>query len=163
MILHGLHLRNWRNIESLDLDDLNHDLVVLHGPNRTGKSGIVLALRYGLFDFDHSSSATAIKNCSPRRSQASPEVDIEFEVSEKRYRLHKVFSTRKDGEAWLKEITSTGETVLERDKEAGRQARLLLEAEKSSPASSSPPRAFHFPPHQNTAKSSMLFSKDQTD
>ena len=99
MILHGLHLRNWRNIESLDLDDLNHDLVVLHGPNRTGKSGIVLALRYGLFDFDHSSSATAIKNCSPRRSQASPEVDIEFEVSEKRYRLHKVFSTRKDGEA----------------------------------------------------------------
>ena len=132
MILHGLHLRNWRNIESLDLDDLNHDLVVLHGPNRTGKSGIVLALRYGLFDFDHSSSATAIKNCSPRRSQASPEVDIEFEVSEKRYRLHKVFSTRKDGEAWLKEITSTGETVLERDKEAGRQARLLLEAEKSS-------------------------------
>ena len=132
MILHGLRLQNWRNIESLELNDLNHDLVVLHGPNRTGKSGIVLALRYGLFDFDHSSSATAIKSCSPRRSQASPEVEIDFEVDEKRYRLHKVFSTRRDGEAWLKEITATGEAVLERDKEAGRQARMLLGAEKSS-------------------------------
>lgn len=131
MILHGLQIKHWRCISSLELHDLNHPLVVLHGPNRTGKSSIVLALRACLFDYDHDSRAKPLLSCVPRATKQSPEVTVDFEVDSGRYRIHKIFSTAKDGDAVLERITDTGSSVVERGKEAGRQTRLLLEGEKS--------------------------------
>ena len=44
MILRGIHLEHWCCIAKLDLEDLPAGVVVLHGPNRTGKSSLVKAI-----------------------------------------------------------------------------------------------------------------------
>ena len=42
MELVSLSLRNWRNIPRLVLDQLDRPLIVLAGPNRTGKTGVTI-------------------------------------------------------------------------------------------------------------------------
>lgn len=133
MILHGVTIRNWRNISQLVLDDLNVPLLVLYGPNRTGKSSIVEAIRCCLFDYDHDSSAGPIRGAAPWSTKASPEVTVEFEVANERLRLNKRFSPRKDGEATLERVSANGSaSIVERGKEASREARSRLKEEKSN-------------------------------
>lgn len=132
MILHSVTIRDWKNIGRLTLDALGAPLVVLHGPNRTGKSSIVEAIRCCLFDYDHDSTAAPIAGAAPWPTKATPEISIEFETEGRRYRLMKRFSKRKDGAALLEQLSTTGEaTVLERGKEAAREARRILSGEKS--------------------------------
>eukprot|EP00913_Durusdinium_trenchii_P023356 g21934.t1 len=60
-------------------------------------------------------------------------VTVEFETGGQRYRLMKRFSPRKDGEASLEQLSASGEsTVIERGKEASREARRILNGEKST-------------------------------
>jgi DNA repair exonuclease SbcCD ATPase subunit len=131
MILHGLTITNWKNLGRLELTDLDHPLVVLYGPNGTGKSSIVAALRSCLFDFDHNSTAAVIREAVPWFTKRTPEVAVEFETGGERYRLSKRFSTLKDGGAELERWSGGGWTVLVRDKEASRDARRLLGTDKS--------------------------------
>lgn len=131
MILHALSIRNWRNIGELDLQGLDHPIVVLYGPNRTGKSSLVAALRSCLLDYDHDSTRPAVRDSIPWQSKLTPEVTVEFQLAGGRYRLMKRFSNRKDGGAILERQSGSSWQVLERDKEAGREARKLLESENS--------------------------------
>ncbi|HVW02127.1 MAG TPA: AAA family ATPase, partial [Planctomycetaceae bacterium] len=133
MILHGLRIENWRNIGRLELAELDHPLVVLHGPNRTGKSSLFAALRSCLFDFDHDTTQRIIRDASPWQNKGAPEVVVEFEQQGARYRLTKRFSRNKDGFALLERRASdTQWTIVERDKEAGREVRRILGVEQSN-------------------------------
>ncbi|MGL5095822.1 MAG: AAA family ATPase, partial [Planctomycetia bacterium] len=67
MILRGVEIDHWRCIGSLRLSDLPDGVVVLHGPNRTGKSSLVKAVRACLFDYDHNSKDKEIVRSVPRR------------------------------------------------------------------------------------------------
>ena len=58
MILRGIHVEHWCCIASLQLEDLPEGIIILHGPNRTGKSSLVKALRGCLFDFVPRSNRT---------------------------------------------------------------------------------------------------------
>jgi DNA repair exonuclease SbcCD ATPase subunit len=131
MILHSLSIRHWRNIGELELTGLDHPIVVLYGPNRTGKSSLVAALRSCLLDFDHDSAAAERDN-SPWHAPAIPEVAVEFETGGHRYRLLKRFSKRKDGGAALERRNGSAWQLVERDKEAGREARKILGLDKSN-------------------------------
>lgn len=132
MILRSVHLEHWRCIRKLDLTGLPDGIVVLHGPNRTGKSSLVRALRCCLFDADHNTNSRDIKASQPWNGAGPPRVAIEFALGGADYRLTKVFSPRKDGLALLEQKNGVGWKVLEKaPKEAARKARELLGAADS--------------------------------
>jgi energy-coupling factor transporter ATP-binding protein EcfA2 len=132
VILRGIHVAHWCCIARLDLDDLPGGNVVLYGPNRTGKSSLVKALRGCLFDFDHDTTKAELKNCLPWNGAGPPTVAVEFETAGELYRITKVFSKRVDGLARLERKAGDQWRVLEDSpREASRKTRELLGAEKS--------------------------------
>jgi len=132
MILRGLHVAHWCCIAELDLDDLPAGIVVLHGPNRTGKSSLVKAVRACLYDFDHDSGRAELKSCFPHNGAGPSSVAIDFETGGGLYRLTKVFSKRVDGSARLeKKSGDKFVSVEESPREAARKTRELLGADKS--------------------------------
>ncbi|HUG94391.1 MAG TPA: AAA family ATPase [Planctomycetaceae bacterium] len=138
MILHAVTIQNWKNIGRLELTDLDHPLVVLYGPNRTGKSSIVEAIRCCLYDFDHDATAGRIKCAIPWLTKQVPEIRVEFETGGQRYRLMKRFDKGKQGDAVLERRVPVGRsspaewTTLHRGKEASREARRILGVTKST-------------------------------
>jgi hypothetical protein len=130
VILRGIHIEHWRCIGKLDLDGLSPGVNVLSGPNRTGKSSLVAALRACLFDYDH--STRSLDDCRPWNSEESPKVIVEFVTGGEEYQLTKVFSPRKDGKAVLQKRVGSAWCVVHNDpKEASRKTRELLGADKS--------------------------------
>ena len=103
MIIRGIHVEHWRCIAQLNLDDLPAGIVVLHGPNRTGKSSLVKALRGCLFDFDHDTTRAELKTCLPWNNNGPPKLAVEFETAGRLYRISKVFSKKNDGLTKLEE------------------------------------------------------------
>lgn len=132
MRIRSIAVRNWACIETLDLPDLSDGLVILHGPNRTGKSSLVQAIRSCLFDHQHDSQDHVLLAAVPWRSKATPAVTIEFERGQERYRIAKVFGKARAGETRLEQQTAAGWTVLARGKDASRKTRELVGAEKSA-------------------------------
>ena len=133
MILRSIHVEHWCCIAELDLPDLPSDgIVVLHGPNRTGKSSLVKALRGCLFDLDHDTTKTELKSCLPYNGAGPPKIVVEFEAGGERYRLSKVFSKRADGLSRLEKKSGPNwHDVGDSSKEAARKTRELLGADKS--------------------------------
>jgi DNA repair exonuclease SbcCD ATPase subunit len=132
VILHGIQVQHWCCIASLDLDELPGGIVVLHGPNRTGKSSLVKAIRGCLFDFDHDTAKSEFKNCLPDNGAGPPKVIIEFEVANQRYRLSKIFSRRADGLARLERRSGPSwQEMGDSSKEATRKTRELFGIDKS--------------------------------
>jgi DNA repair protein SbcC/Rad50 len=132
VILRGIHIENWRCIDKLDLDTLSPGINVLSGPNRTGKSSLVAALRAALYDYDHNARCKELEQAVPWNTKHSPKVTVEFAVNGQEYQLTKVFSPRKDGRAVLKKKTGGNWTVVEEaPKEASRKTRELLGADAS--------------------------------
>jgi DNA repair exonuclease SbcCD ATPase subunit len=131
MILRAIHVEHWRCIAGLHLDRLSGGIAVLYGPNQTGKSSLVKAVRGCLFDFDHDSSKAELKSCFPQNGAGPPRVAIEFERSNRLYRITKVFA-RREGFARLEE--KSGECwreIAESSKEATRKTRELLGIDQS--------------------------------
>jgi hypothetical protein len=132
MILHSVHIEHWRCIARLDLEELPAGVIVLHGPNRTGKSSVLRALRACLFDFDHDTTRAELKNSLPYNGSGPPRVTVVFETGGIRYRIAKVFSRKADGLARLEKEEAGRWRVLEdAPKEASRRTRELLGTEKS--------------------------------
>lgn len=133
MILRGIHIEHWRCIAKLDIHELPDGIVVLHGPNRTGKSSLVRALRGCLFDFDHNSGSRDLEACRPHNGSGPPKVVIEFETGEQLHRLTKVFAKTKDGLARLEKRQGEKWHIVEdTPKEASRRVRELLKTDNSS-------------------------------
>jgi DNA repair exonuclease SbcCD ATPase subunit len=137
MILRGLRVENWRCIRELALGDLPEGIIVLHGPNRTGKSSLVLALRECLFDSDHDSSRKEIILSAPWGVAEPPKVIVEFQTGGLNYRLTKVFSNKKKEGFALLEKRVDGAWAVDQNapKEASRRARELLGGEESKSTS----------------------------
>ena len=132
MILRGLSIRNWRNIESLELVGLAPEFVIIHGPNKSGKSSAIEALRGCLLDFEYDSGHRSLRSATPRGTQLSPEVRVEFEAAGSTYEMCKVFSRRKDGKAILRQKYEDTWADIERGKEASKAAREILGVDSSN-------------------------------
>ena len=132
MRIRSVSVRNWACIESLDLTNLHDGLIILHGPNRTGKSSLVQAIRSCLFDHQHDSVDRAILAAVPWRSKTTPAVTIEFERGSERYRIGKTYAKSRFGDTRLEQQTAAGWTVLARGKDASKKTRELVGADKSA-------------------------------
>jgi DNA repair exonuclease SbcCD ATPase subunit len=133
MILNRIYVEHWRCIRQLELSQLGEGINVLFGPNRTGKSSLLHAIRSCLFDADHNSGGKEILTSYPWNGEGPPKVIVEFTAGGTGYRLTKVFSKKKDGTAVLEK--RTGELWKAEEsapKEASRRARELLQADKST-------------------------------
>ena len=83
---------------AVGLHDLAPGLNVIAGDNEEGKSTLLQAIRAALFDKYTSSVADTYR---PYGESVSPRVRLVFEINGVEYRLDKVFSRKKDGEATL--------------------------------------------------------------
>ena len=106
MIIRAIEVENWCCIDHAKLSNLPDGVIVLHGPNRSGKSSLFRAVRYCLYDYDHDSGHRDIKNAIPRSTKKSPRIVVEFETGGVRYRVSKVFSKGKDGMSLLERWAS---------------------------------------------------------
>jgi hypothetical protein len=82
------HFRCFRN--PVELSGLGAGIHVIHAPNETGKSSLVLAVARALFD-RHSTKDREIQQLRPWQTALSPRVFLEFETGGKLYRLEKAF------------------------------------------------------------------------
>jgi predicted ATP-dependent endonuclease of OLD family len=77
MILEGFEIENWSCIKRVAVDGLPPiGLIVLHGPNGTGKSSIIEALRACLMD--NKSTSKALERGFPKNSSEKPELASHF-------------------------------------------------------------------------------------
>jgi len=112
MILEGFEIENWSCIRKVSVTGLPPTgVIVLHGPNRRGKSSIVQALRAGLMDY--SSSTKALTSWYPRGTSEKPVVSVTFRAGGTSYRIKKHFGSSKSelasrttADAWKTETTS---------------------------------------------------------
>jgi predicted nucleic acid-binding Zn-ribbon protein len=104
MILEGFEIENWACIKKVCVAGLPATgVIVFCGPNRTGKSSIVQALRACLMDY--SSTTTALKSCYPRGTSEKSVVTVTFRAGDVTYRVKKCFGTK---ESELASKTSAG-------------------------------------------------------
>jgi DNA repair exonuclease SbcCD ATPase subunit len=132
VILRGIHIAHWCCIARLDLDDLPLGNVVLYGPNRTGKSSLLKAVRGCLFDLDHDTGRAELKSSLPWNGAGPPQVSVEFETAGQIFRITKIYSKRIDGLATLERKAGDQWQVVEASpREAARRTRELLGTDKS--------------------------------
>ncbi len=95
MKIRALRLEHFKKFEQAALvEGFGDGLNLIAGPNETGKSTLLLALRAALFE-RHRASAQAVKNFAPHSvTGAAPKVTVDFEIDGKRYRLEKRFLKR---------------------------------------------------------------------
>jgi chromosome segregation ATPase len=116
MIIEAFEIENWTCIKKLAVSGLPPTgVIVLHGPNRTGKSSLVQALRACLMDY--ASTTTALKTCYPRGSGEKPAVSVVFSAGGATHRIKKCFGSSKSELAgrtstgdWRVETTSAAES-----------------------------------------------------
>ena len=132
MRIRAVEVRNWACIESLSLTDLADGIVVLHGPNRTGKSSLAQALRSAVFDHFHDSQESTLLAAVPWKTKAAPHVTVEFEHGGARYRISKTFAKTKEGQAALERQSGSEWTVMVKGKDASKQVRELIGADSSA-------------------------------
>lgn len=99
MILHSLKVAHWRGL-TVELPNLHPGLNLITGPNQAGKSRLVQALRFGLFESSNGQAEYKRElKTSGDLSAGSPRVEIEFELQGQRWTV-------------VKEFLSSNETVL---------------------------------------------------
>jgi DNA repair exonuclease SbcCD ATPase subunit len=94
MKLQRLRIEQFKQFrQPLELSGLEPGLNLFTGPNESGKSTIVRAIRAAFFERYRSSSVRDLQPWGD--SGASPSVELEFESGGRRWRLHKQFLQRK--------------------------------------------------------------------
>lgn len=109
MILEGFVIDNWSCIKHLSVEALpTSGVIVLHGPNGTGKSSIVEALRACLMDYK--STSKAIDRAFSKRCPDKPRVSVTFRAKGVSWRITKQFNSK---ESRLESKSPLGQWKLE--------------------------------------------------
>lgn len=92
MKIRALRLEHFKKFDRpVTIEGFGDGLNLIAGPNETGKSTLLLALRAALFE-RHGSKAQAVKDLVPYHvSGAAPRVELAFEIGNKTYQLTKTF------------------------------------------------------------------------
>ena len=123
MILRNVRVQHFRCFRNpVELSGLGTGVHVIHAPNETGKSSLILAIARALFD-RYSTRDREIQQLRPWQTTLSPRITLEFETAGKRYRLEKGF---------LDDATS----VL--DEWTGQRFERLARTDESEPVHASP-------------------------
>ncbi len=111
MIVEGFEIENWKCIKRVAVASLPATgVAVLHGPNGTGKSSIIEALRACLMDYKSNSAAKSLTSAYPKNSSDKPRVQVTFSAGGSSWRVVKQFGSK---ESKLERRLSSGEWKLE--------------------------------------------------
>jgi DNA repair protein SbcC/Rad50 len=102
-----IHLESFKCFgKQLELPPFSERITVIHGPNGTGKSTLMLALERALFDRPDTQDAE-IAALQPWGAQVTPRVELDFTVGDESYRIEKSFGPK--GQARLHRKNGSGE------------------------------------------------------
>ena len=90
MHIRSISVEHWRGL-SMRLEDLSPALNLIYGPNESGKSRLVQALRFALFESSSGRSAHKRALETWGSVDGKPRVEVEFELNGERWQLEKVF------------------------------------------------------------------------
>jgi chromosome segregation ATPase len=90
MWIRRLSVENWRGLTA-SLEDLSPGLNLVAGPNESGKSRLVEALRFALFESSSGQAAHKKALASWGVTAGKPRVVVEFELAGNGWRLEKLF------------------------------------------------------------------------
>ena len=124
MILEGFEIENWSCIKHVAVTELpSTGIIVLHGPNGTGKSSIIEALRACLMD--SKSTTKSLGRGFSKNSSEKPRVSVTFRTAETTWKITKQFNSKLSK---LESRTATGQWKLETDdpSEAHERARQMM-------------------------------------
>mgnify|MGYP006266390069 CR=1 FL=1 len=91
MYIRRVAVRDWRGLEEAELDDLAPGLNLISGPNESGKSRLVQALWYGLFESSKGSAQNKKDLASWGTGSRKPQVSVDFELGGEPWTVEKVF------------------------------------------------------------------------
>jgi DNA repair exonuclease SbcCD ATPase subunit len=132
MIVEGFTVENWSCIRRVSVSGLPHTgVVVLHGPNGTGKSSIVAALRATLMDYAPTSTKADLARWLPVGGNEPPRVSVEFRAAGRSYRVTKQFKKGRSDSA-LEERTGAGwQTITQTPAEVHDRTQALVGSGRS--------------------------------
>jgi chromosome segregation ATPase len=120
MWIRRLSVKHWRGLPDLTLDELSPHLNLISGPNESGKSRLVQALRFALFESSHGKGAHKKALASWAGGNGRPEVAVRFELDGQDWQLSKTFL----GNSRDTTLRSAAETLTDEDAEQ-RLAQML--------------------------------------
>lgn len=91
MWIKSVQLKNWRGLAEAELTGLSSGLNVIAGPNESGKSRFVEALRFGLFESSKGQPAFKSRLRSWDAPSSRPQVIIEFDIRGEHWTVNKTF------------------------------------------------------------------------
>ncbi len=90
MKLDTIYLNNWKSFRDPVEIELSPNINVIYGPNESGKSTLIEALRM-IFFYKHTSKSQKIKDIVPWGSKLYPNAQISFQEDGETYRITKRF------------------------------------------------------------------------
>lgn len=90
MIIETLEVRNWKRLKHALLEGMSERINLIAGPNESGKSTLVEALRYALFE-PYKGGGESKERIQPWGSGESPEVRLVLRVGSATWELRKRF------------------------------------------------------------------------
>ncbi len=112
-MLRRVEVRAFRKIGHLVVDGLSDGLNVVVGDNEAGKSTLLAAMRAALFE-KHRVRGEAAEAMLPYGQSVRPEVTLDFDLGDRRWRLRKAFCQRPEAELTGPGERLTGDAVEER-------------------------------------------------
>ncbi len=126
MILQGFEIENWACIKRVAVSGLPETgIAVLHGPNGTGKSSIVAALRACLLDCKSDSTSKDLRRWFPKVGNDKPRVAVTFRAHGETWRITKHFGS-KDSKLEQQSAGGAWRVIQSTASDAHQQLRSLL-------------------------------------
>lgn len=136
MIIRKLTVAGWRCFaDPFVLGEFDEGLNIIHGPNSSGKSSLMLALVRGFFD-THRTASSEIEQLRPWGSSLAPEVTIEYETAGGVYRIYKRWLDNRRAELSRRDGDSFGRRA--DDDRAVEEVRKLFAAAGSARGATAP-------------------------
>jgi|GEM_PF-2569297 len=118
MIFKKIELENWAGLYDSRISlSLTDSLNVITGPNESGKSTTLEAIRLAL-STKGSSRKRAVKSCQPWGTDLKPRVELEFSAKGNDYRLEKTYLKSTGNASFAEKLDAGGWTTLAEDDDA---------------------------------------------
>ncbi|MFW6422009.1 MAG: AAA family ATPase, partial [Candidatus Bipolaricaulota bacterium] len=111
-------ITNWRGLYDAELAlELDKGLNVVVGPNESGKSTLLEAIRLALTT-KASSQKQSLRRIQPWNTDLKPHLELEFSVNDRDYRLTKTYLKSSDNASFAERLEDRNWTTVAEDDDA---------------------------------------------